>query len=744
MIPKNPANVSVVHPPSSDGAGYPAYASNLEHVAEELRRLDLALKLRFVSSWTPDSDNPYSELAQLNGDMIRFMEGGDDGGPEEQALAEELKRLEERISARLAASLRQGVRLQLPRLASVFSLGTLEMNSVIACLAPELDRKYERIYAFLQDDLSAKSPTVDFILSLFTASEEERIAARLAFDKNAPLMKHVMEQKGEWTDSRMPLIARSLKLTDWVVSSLLGFEVLDERLLKAAHLIPAARREEAGPTEGTGASIQRFIRHYQPEGERGAPILFYCSGPDEEEKRRHIGAVCSSLGYSVIVADLEKMLVPDADFGGMLTLLGRHARLHRAALTFTGFDSLVTEDDRHKLKGQMLLDMLSADAPLAFILGQAFWRLVLPDPQLIFVQIGFTAPDEAARKAYWEEMSREYKLSGRVDLDAVSAHFRFTRAQIRAALLGGESLSVWNGDGEARVGKRELYHSCYNQSSRNIQALATRITPLYTWDMLVLPEETTDQLREICNQAKYRAKVYGDWGFAKRLSQGKGMNILFSGPPGSGKTMAAEVVAGELSLELFKIDVSQIVSKYIGETEKNLSKIFAEAEASNAILFFDEADALFGKRSEVKDAHDRYANVEVSYLLQKMEEYTGIVILATNLNQNLDEAFLRRLHFKSEFPFPEKKQREAIWRGMFPAGAPVDPELNFTFIAEKFALAGGNIKNIALNAAFYAAHEACPIGMKHIMKAAKREYVKLGKTFLQSDYAPYHKLIEVK
>ncbi|MNC31986.1 ATP-dependent zinc metalloprotease FtsH [compost metagenome] len=310
-------------------------------------------------------------------------------------------------------------------------------------------------------------------------------------------------------------------------------------------------------------------------------------------------------------------------------------------------------------------------------------------------------------------------------------------------MTGGENIAVWNASGRAEISAKELYQACYFQSSRKIQALATKIRAIYTWDMLVLPGEQLSQLREICNQVKYRPLVYGEWGFAGRLSLGKGLNILFSGPPGSGKTMAAEVIATELNREIYKIDVSQIVSKYIGETEKNLSRIFDEAETSNAILFFDEADALFGKRSEVKDAHDRYANVEISYLLQKMEEYSGIVILATNLNQNLDDAFARRLHFKLEFPFPEKNQRGLIWQGMFPQGAPLDSDMDYDFMADKFILAGGNIKNIALNAAFYAAHEGCPIGMKQIMLAAKREYLKLGKTFLQSDYAPYHKLIEV-
>ena len=199
----------------------------------------------------------------------------------------------------------------------------------------------------------------------------------------------------------------------------------------------------------------------------------------------------------------------------------------------------------------------------------------------------------------------------------------------------------------------DLHAACRLQSNRKLAALARKITPHYTWDDIVLPADRLRQLREICNQVKYRARVYDEWGFDRKLSLGKGLNVLFAGPSGTGKTMAAEIMAGELGLDLYKIDLSTVVSKYIGETEKNLARIFDEAETTNAILFFDEADALFGKRSEVRDAHDRYANIEISYLLQRMEEYDGIVILATNLRKNMDEAFVRRMHFTVEFPFPD-------------------------------------------------------------------------------------------
>jgi SpoVK/Ycf46/Vps4 family AAA+-type ATPase len=236
--------------------------------------------------------------------------------------------------------------------------------------------------------------------------------------------------------------------------------------------------------------------------------------------------------------------------------------------------------------------------------------------------------------------------------------------------------------------------------------------------------------------------VYGDWGFDRKLSTGKGLNVLFAGPSGTGKTMAAEIIASELGLDLYKIDLAAIVSKYIGETEKNLDRIFREGQTSNAILFFDEADALFGKRSEVRDSHDRYANIEMAYLLQKMDEYEGAVILATNLRKNMDEAFARRMHFAVEFPIPEEADRYRIWQNIFPREAPLATENDLSFLARQFKITGGNIKNIALSAAFLAAQDGRCITMENIIWATKREYQKMGKLCTENDFAHYFELVK--
>jgi SpoVK/Ycf46/Vps4 family AAA+-type ATPase len=250
---------------------------------------------------------------------------------------------------------------------------------------------------------------------------------------------------------------------------------------------------------------------------------------------------------------------------------------------------------------------------------------------------------------------------------------------------------------------------------------------------LIIPEEPLGQLRDICAQFTHRRRVLQEWGFGRKLPYGTGITVLFAGPSGTGKTMAAEIVANEVGLDLYKIDLAVVLSKYIGETEKNLDKIFTAAEQANAILFFDEADALFGKRSEVKDSHDRYANLEISYLLQKMEQFEGIAILATNLRQNLDEAFVRRLAFIVQFPFPDETMRRQIWAGIWPTSVPLAEDVDLDTLAKQLRLSGGNIKNVALSAAFLAAADGQIVTRDHIQHAAQREFQKMGKSPLQTN-----------
>jgi SpoVK/Ycf46/Vps4 family AAA+-type ATPase len=270
-------------------------------------------------------------------------------------------------------------------------------------------------------------------------------------------------------------------------------------------------------------------------------------------------------------------------------------------------------------------------------------------------------------------------------------------------------------------------------SSSRLSGLARKVPARYARNDIVLPPDQISLLQEIVATVRGRSIVLEEWGVGQKLASSRGVSILFAGPPGTGKTMSAQIIAAELGLDLYKIDLSTIISKYIGETEKNLERIFTEAESSNAILFFDEADALFGKRSEVRDSHDRYANVEISYLLQRMEAYDGVTILATNLRSNLDEAFTRRLQFAVDFPFPEEADRLRIWESLFPPEVPHAPQLDLPMLAQRFKLAGGNIRNIIVTAAYLASANGGVVTMEHLLHGTRRELQKMGRLMHEKD-----------
>jgi AAA+ superfamily predicted ATPase len=296
--------------------------------------------------------------------------------------------------------------------------------------------------------------------------------------------------------------------------------------------------------------------------------------------------------------------------------------------------------------------------------------------------------------------------------------------------LVGRASAAMGGDVSAAVRRLAAGH---------IESLALRVRPARTWDDIVLEKDRMARLREVTMRCRHRDVVFGEWGFTPQPSTG--VVALFAGPSGTGKTLAAEVIAGDLGIDLYKIDLANLVSKYIGETEKNLAQIFDAAEASNVALFFDEADALLGKRSEVSDAHDRYANIEVAYLLQRLERYEGLAVLATNLAKNIDEAFLRRLHIVVDFPMPAAQERRQIWDRCLPKGAPTSPDLDLDFLAEHFDLSGGTIRNAALTAAFLAAEARSPISMAAAVTALRRELNKLGRLVNPEDFGPYARLI---
>lgn len=722
-----------------------SYASNLEYLADEMRRLDALIRIKVLKKRQPASpldhfkgvvlsEEEIDDLLAASIDPLGIESVISSDSPDKQALTQAFDHLHSQIEQRRALTLKKETYLPLLHLSRIFNLTRFEERCLLLCLAPEMNRKYEKLYAYLQDDITRKKPCIDLLLELSANSAQARLDARLAFDPNAPLLKYRLLQISDNSiDGPAPLLARPVKLDDRIVNFLLGFNQLDERIETLARL--ASPREEGGQVgfhqEIKSRALGFIHSHMSGTEGRAQNLLLYLHGPYGSGTGALVRAICGDLELPLIIADVGRILSGPLAFDEAMRLLGREAVLQPAALCFENMDSLLAEAQKHAAELKSLVEVTETFSRLTFLMGRRDWiPHQLLDKQS-FISVELPMPKDKEREHIWKDQFSEPPAEG-VDLGALASKFRFTPGQIRDAFIAAQTLARWRAPLDEQVTMEDLDAACRMQSSLRIGILARKVKPGYGWQDIVLPPDQLAQIREISNQARLRHIVFGEWGFDRKLSLGKGLNALFSGPPGTGKTMAAEVIANELRLDLYKIDLSQVVSKYIGETEKNLHQIFHEAQSSGAILFFDEADALFGKRSEVKDAHDRYANIEIGYLLQKMEEYDGIAILATNLRQNMDEAFVRRMQFIIEFPFPDEEDRRRIWAVTFPTEAPLASDVDFAALAREIKLAGGNIKNIALAAAFDAASDGKVIRMPHIARAARREFQKLGRTWNES------------
>ena len=610
-----------------------------------------------------------------------------------------------------------------PWLQQAFGLETIDLDIVLIALAPEVDLRYERLFAYLQDDVTRRRPSVDLVLNLLCASRDAKILARGRFGPDAPLLRQrLLHLVADVSGTGAPLLAHAIKLEEPVVRFLLGEPWLDARLRGMAHFTPQPDAAEGTRAEALGKVMAKALAS-------GAGPNFYLEGAADAGQASSAGSLAARLRQSLIVADLAKAADPPSEFATLLALLLREAQLLSAVVYLEGFDALSAQERGTLAEG---LQALAPASGCVLVMSGA--RSCGPRFRSI-ATLSVAAPDFHERRAVWAGELGERRIA--IDahgLDELAARYRLDETQIASAAAHAQLQSRLK-QGPPDVA--DLAQAARLQVARDPGTLARKLVPLHVWSDLVLPADPLAQLKEICRQARFRHVVFDDWGFDRKLSLGKGLSALFSGPPGTGKTMAVEVIANDLGLDLFKIDLSQVVSKYIGETEKSIDRLFAEARAGNAILFFDECDALFGKRTTVQDAHDRYANIEVAYLLQKLDEHEGLSILATNLRQNLDVAFTRRLGFIVDFPFPDEASRRRLWESIWPPKLPRSKDLDLAFMAAQFKVPGGAVKNIAVAAAFLAAEQGGDLKTEHLLWAARREIEKSGRSVSGGEFGPY-------
>ena len=706
-------------------AGIAGYRTNREFLAAELEWLDHALRFlvhafhrnegdtkgqgwflsrKQVEGWLTDSHREESpEMAGMRGSL-------------HQRWADHL--------ARKTAALEQGIDLPLARLAQLFRLSPIEETAVVACLAPELDSKYAKVYSYLEDDLTRRLPSIDLILKLSRLRIGADASESLLFSTHAPIFRWQLVTAATERDIVSHRRTQGLVLDARVLAFLTGAPQIDSRIVP---FLRKGRIEQDFSSSGIAEKLNAFVKSKK----RKLVVYFY--GPASSEGERLAQETCCDLDVGLLRFDIGELLdgtlSSGLSFSDALTRLFREALLQPAAVYLSGFEK-VLGDPRSATCLHALEELLREASWLTFLEGQRLWMMPAISEDLAFVPFSLPIPGYESRREKWTALLDGGPGSIRPeDLQTIAARYRFTFGEMQQTLRLAHCQSDLRPPEESALKVDDLVWACRIRSHASFGGLARSIEPRATWNELVLPEPVLQQLREICAQVRKRAIVFHHWGFDRRLSMGKGLYALFAGPSGAGKTLAAEVVAGSLGLDLLKVDLSATVSKYIGETEKNLQRIFEAAERSDAILFFDEADALFGKRSEVKDAHDRYANIEINFLLQRLEEFEGVVILATNLAQNLDEAFSRRIHLTVEFPFPNEVLRLAIWKSHFPSETPVADDLDLPYLAKQFKIPGGNIRNIVLNAAFLAADDGGSVQMSHLLQAARREYEKMGKHY---------------
>ncbi|MEV6165373.1 ATP-binding protein [Streptomyces sp. NPDC052052] len=594
---------------------------------------------------------------------------------------------------------------RLTSLADVFGLTALDTEILLIALVPDLDDRFEAFYGYLNDDVTRRRPSIGLALGLCGLSPADQVA-RGRLSPLAPLREGRLLLA---EDLDRPFLSRALRVPDRVTAHLLGDDTPDPRLadlLAPWHAVPGV---------GNPAPLAAALT-------RGASLAYLRE--DQGGAGTALAATALTLaGHRVLGLNLAR-LAEDPSPADAVRSLVREARLTGAGLVCAPLDAVSREHPE-------LLRLITGTPVPTILVGRAPWDAAWSTAPPLLLHAPRVEP--STRAALWTD-AYAAPVPDTIDVDRLLSPFLLTPEQITRAARGAAQTTHLDGGAltpdHVRQGARA-------QNAAGLDRLARRIEPTVTWDDLVLPPDTHAQLRELTARARHRDRVLGEWGMRPGGGRGRGVSALFAGDSGTGKTMSAEVIAADLGLDLYTVDLATVIDKYVGETEKNLERIFSEAAGVNGVLLFDEADAIFGKRSDVKDAHDRYANVESAYLLQRMESFDGLAILATNLRANLDDAFTRRLDLVIDFPVPDPEQRLVLWERCLGPLLPRGKDLDLAFCAENFELAGGNIRSIAVTAAYLAADTGEPVTMPTLIHAIQREYQKLGRLTLASEFGPY-------
>lgn len=643
----------------------------------------------------------------------------------ENEYADALMEIESAIAEVVALAESNNQRLRLQALTELLGLDAFARDIFIIALAPAFDTRYSALYAYLQDDLTHKWPTVNLILDLLGPPEADRLMKLSYFVEDSPLWRHrLLASVQNPANSHPALLSQMVRASEEIANWLLLGQYQPPLALR--NLLAYTAEPHADTAMLAPEQQQRIADTAEQD------VIFVLYGIDSAGQTTTAHSLAVQSRKPLLTLDLTAVSQVGPTVLDAVKLCLRDALLTSAIPFITGWDSCLIDG----FPPPALVREISAFPGLVIIAGLEQWQPRQTGWRRRVKQLGFPGPEYTQREQllhyYLEPYAAEIGMRvADLDVGTLARQFQLTTHQVEDTIQTAVDLAAQDNE---PLDNHHLFTAARLHTTARLTSMASKITPRYSWTDLILPDEQVKMLREMVDTVRYRSQVLDEWQARKKLVSSNGITSLFVGSPGTGKTMAAEVMAGELEMDLYKIDLSGLVSKYIGETEKNLERVFSEADRSNAILFFDEADSIFGKRSEVKDARDRYANIEISYLLQRMESYNGVTILATNLGSNLDEAFTRRLQFRVNFPDPDVEQRLRIWQTLFPARVPKAVDLDWVWLAQKFNLTGGNIRNVIVAAAYLAASDGGMVTMPHLLHAIRREMQKMGRMINEKDF----------
>lgn len=649
-----------------------------------------------------------------------------------QKKREQIQRQQLELRKRAIENSAKGNVIALEYLCRIFHLDVFEYELLAMSLAVELDQQFERVFVLLQDDYALKFPSLDLCIRMWSLEESTQLKLQQNVVSRLDVLSNLFEGIEKAGEKNQGFLSFPLKLDRRILLFLRDISSLDSRLKSFTKLyLPGKELEPCIIREDFTQHLQYLLEH--TNGKR----CFFLSGVRGIGKKHLLRHFAKQNKRSLLMVQSDIFLTNEDIAKASKFLIRESLLLGNAWICFT--DIKISEDEEGRQDIEKILWEFQDYQGMLFFTSCNDWKEMIDTFGRSCLQYSLPALSGEEREILWRSYISKEEIEEDLSYQELAGKYQLSCEDIKKSIQDAR-LQQWI-KGENCLKVDGLFEACQKQLVYQFGKDATKVNSLYTWSDLVLEESQKNLLRDACNQVFYRSKVYHTWGFDTKVAYGRGISLIFYGPPGTGKTMGAQVMANELHLELYKVNMASVMSRYVGDSEKKLEQIFEQGKKSQSILFFDEADVLFGKRSETKDAQDKYANASTAYLLQKIEEYEGIVVLATNFLQNFDPAFRRRFQFIVEFPFPNEKSRYSIWENVFPKELHMEEDIDIEWLAEEFKLSGSQIKNIVVSAAFLAAGEQRGMQMKDILVSLGREQLKVGKQMLPADFGKYYDLM---